>query len=197
MEFIPQKLFPVTMLPIFPVIPTKLIPQTKKAAGNIFGGGGTMVRRDHFGRWAFHSLCSLFSLWRLSFWISFSISCYFLVILSLMWFFLFFPLSLSRIFSSLSLSLSLFSLRALHPCCSPMLYSSHSWERGEGLDGTGIMLMVFPKRTKPTINHHSGELLSAVQPLPPSLSRYWIQMPTQDDTKMDYITDNRQHGYLV
>ena len=28
------------MLPIFLVIRTKLIPQTKKAAGNIFGGGG-------------------------------------------------------------------------------------------------------------------------------------------------------------
>ena len=40
MESIPQKLFPVTVLPIFLVIPTKLIPQTKKAAGNIFGGGG-------------------------------------------------------------------------------------------------------------------------------------------------------------
>ena len=44
MELIPQKLFPVTMLPIFAVIPTKLIPQTKKAAGNIFGGGGTFSR---------------------------------------------------------------------------------------------------------------------------------------------------------
>ena len=40
MELNPQKLFPVTMLPIFPVIPTKLFPQTKKAAGHIFGGGG-------------------------------------------------------------------------------------------------------------------------------------------------------------
>ena len=43
MELIPQKLFPVTKLPIFLVIPTKLIPQTKKAAGNIFGGGGMVV----------------------------------------------------------------------------------------------------------------------------------------------------------
>ena len=30
------------MLPIFLVIPTKLIPETKKAASNIFGGGGYM-----------------------------------------------------------------------------------------------------------------------------------------------------------
>ena len=32
------------MLPIFLVIPTKLIPQTKKAAGNVFGGGGSVLR---------------------------------------------------------------------------------------------------------------------------------------------------------
>ena len=31
------------MLPIFLVIPTKLIPQTKDAAGNMFGGGGFWV----------------------------------------------------------------------------------------------------------------------------------------------------------
>ena len=42
MELFPKKLFPVTLLPIFLVIPTKLIPKTKKAAGNIFGGGGTL-----------------------------------------------------------------------------------------------------------------------------------------------------------
>ena len=40
MEIIPQKLLPVTMLPIFPAIPTNLIPQTKKVAGNILEGGG-------------------------------------------------------------------------------------------------------------------------------------------------------------
>ena len=40
MELIPQKLFQVTMSPIFLVIPTKLTPQTEKAAGNIFGAGG-------------------------------------------------------------------------------------------------------------------------------------------------------------
>ena len=45
MELIPQKLFPVTMLPIFLAIPTKLIPQTKKAVSNIFGGGGYLRQR--------------------------------------------------------------------------------------------------------------------------------------------------------
>ena len=34
------------MLPIFLVIRTKLIPQTKKAADNIFGGGGKEIQRE-------------------------------------------------------------------------------------------------------------------------------------------------------
>ena len=43
MELIPQTLFPVTMLPIFPVIPTKLIPQIKKLPVIFLEGGGGVI----------------------------------------------------------------------------------------------------------------------------------------------------------
>ena len=41
------KTISITTLPIFPVIPTKLIPQTKKTAGTIFFGGGGVPLFDH------------------------------------------------------------------------------------------------------------------------------------------------------
>ena len=42
MKLIPE-ITSVTMLPIFLVIPTKLISQTKKAAGNTSGGGVLLI----------------------------------------------------------------------------------------------------------------------------------------------------------
>ena len=47
MVLLPQKLFPVTMLPSFPVIPTKLIPQTKKMPVTFVEGGYHFRRQQH------------------------------------------------------------------------------------------------------------------------------------------------------